>query len=471
MKYHIKPWKHQQDTIDKCQKKAFYGLFFEVGTGKSLVAVNVARHKYAKHQKVFPTLIFAPISVLENWKKEWIISGGKFYSDKVEVIYGTAQKKLKLIESPKPIKVINYDSLVNKDIISAIKNFAPKLLICDESHMLKNFKSKRTKAIMELSKEIPYRFILTGTPVLNSIEDLWSQMYILQPNILGNNFYAFKNRYMVDKNAAWKAKGGAKYFPNWEARDGAKANLHKIVSQYADYVNKDECLDLPPLVYTDTHAALTIEQERMYKQMKNEFITYLEDKACIARVAMSKGLRLQQLMCGIFVTDDNEVKRIRTKRIDVLKETLESISKHHKSIVWTIFKPTYGDIEKVCSDLDIECTLLTGEQSLKEKEANMQRFREDPGCRVLISNPAAGGTGVNLIEASYSIYYSRGFNLAHYLQSQARNYRGGSEMHKKITQINIVTPNTIDERIMSALKNKQDLGDMILKNEFKEMLC
>ena len=92
----------------------------------------------------------------------------------------------------------------------------------------------------------------------------------------------------------------------------------------------------------------------------------------------------------------------------------------------------------------------------------MDRFRKDDSCRVMIANQGAGGAGINLVEASYSIYYSKGFSLEHDLQSEARNHRGGSEIHDKITRIDLVCPNTIDESINEALSNKQHVADRIL---------
>ena len=119
-------------------------------------------------------------------------------------------------------------------------------------------------------------------------------------------------------------------------------------------------------------------------------------------------------------------------------------------------------IADLCQDMNIEYAEIHGDISNAKRIDEMDRFRKDPKCRVMIANQAAGGTGVNLVEASYAIYYSKGFSLEHDLQSEARNHRGGSEMHSKVTRIDLVAKGTIDEVINEALKNKQNIAETIL---------
>ena len=116
--------------------------------------------------------------------------------------------------------------------------------------------------------------------------------------------------------------------------------------------------------------------------------------------------------------------------MDALRDLLEDLTPEHKVIVWAVFKQNYRDIAKVCADLKIEYVTLSGEQSTKEKNDAVEKFKTNPDTKVIIANPQAGGVGVNLQEASYSIFYSRNFSLENDLQAEARNYRGGSEIHE-----------------------------------------
>jgi SNF2 family DNA or RNA helicase len=119
-------------------------------------------------------------------------------------------------------------------------------------------------------------------------------------------------------------------------------------------------------------------------------------------------------------------------------------------------------IAELCTEMGIAYRQIHGGISHKRREEEMDEFRSDPNVRVMIANQAAAGVGINLVEASYAIYYSKTFRLEDDLQSESRNYRGGSEVHEKVTRIDIVCPGTIDELVSEALANKQNIGEKIL---------
>jgi len=258
-------------------------------------------------------------------------------------------------------------------------------------------------------------------------------------------------------------KGMNKYFPNWKSKFGALDRLNHIIYQHADRVLKKDCMDLPPFIRMRADVSMGLEQEKHYASMKRDFITFLDSEACVAELALTKGLRLQQLLCGIFKTDLGEIKRIPHNRCKVLKDYLEDLTPKHKIIVWTVFVDTYDEIGKVCEELGVKHAFLTGKQTTKQKQESIESFNNDPEVRVIIANQAAGGTGINLTSSSYSLYYSRSFNLESDIQSEARNYRGGSEQHEKVTRIDLVTPGTIDEAMLDALANKEKMSEAILK--------
>jgi SWI/SNF-related matrix-associated actin-dependent regulator 1 of chromatin subfamily A len=112
--------------------------------------------------------------------------------------------------------------------------------------------------------------------------------------------------------------------------------------------------------------------------------------------------------------------------------------------------------------------MITGEQTASEKQVSIDKFQEDPEYKVIIANQASGGTGLNLTAASYMVYFSKSFSLAHDLQSEARNYRNGSQIHESITRIDLIAKDTIDELITEALNKKVEIAETILSREFKE---
>jgi SNF2 family DNA or RNA helicase len=124
-------------------------------------------------------------------------------------------------------------------------------------------------------------------------------------------------------------------------------------------------------------------------------------------------------------------------------------------------------ITSLCKKLKIKSVMLTGKQSTKEKQEAIDSFQEDQEVRVMIANRKAGGTGITLTAASYSIIYSRDVSLANEIQSEARNYRKGSEVHEKITKIDLITPDTVEEKVLHALTTKQKISDVII-DAYKE---
>lgn len=471
MQYLLPPWKHQLDIIERARLRDYYAIFAEVGTGKSGMAVNILRHKYFHHGKVLRTLILCPPVVCINWQREFKLHSKveKF----VRVLSGPGKKRLKtFLENSEPkgehntIFVTNYESMLMKDLYQAIVDWQPQVLVCDESHQLRNYKAKRTKAVTHLADITRYRFLLSGTPILNSPMDIFAQFRILDRGAsFGRNFFEFRARWFVDKNATMPQN---KYFPNWQPRNGLDEEFNKRIYKVAARVKKEDCLDLPPLVRKQYFCEMSPPQKRMYEGMKKDFISYVtEDKACIATIALTKALRLQQIVTGFAVLDSGEtISYEQNPRLELARDLLRELTPEHKVIVWACFKQNYTDLEAMLEQEKIEYCRLYGGIAASERQASIDRFQDDPACRVIVANQNAGGIGISLTSASYSLYYSRNFSLEADLQSEARNHRGGSEKFDKITRIDLVCPGTIDESVLGALYRKENMAKSIL--EFKD---
>ena len=473
MKYKIEPWEHQRTAIEIASDRPDgYALFFEMGTGKTCTSINILRAKCYEEGRLLRTLVLCPPVVRENWRREFS-AHSTIKSSNISVLEGPGAKRLALFNTKAyqdehrlgwnpHIFITNYEALQMKDLFAAIKYWNPEVLIFDESHRLKNYKAKRTKLAIELSDKASYKMLLTGTPILNTPMDIWSQYRILDGGrTFDKNFFAFRARYFRDKNAGMPQ---GKYFPNWQPLEGLAETFNEAIYKKASRVKKSECLDLPPLVRKRINVSLDAEQYRMYLQMEKAFVAYLDDKACVATIALTKILRLQQMLCGFFIDDEENVHKFaRNPRLEATKDVLEQITGDHKVIIWATFRDNYSDLISLCDGMGISYTTLYGGMSDKQRQESIDSFQNDPSVRAIISNQAAGGTGVNLTAASYSLYYSRSYNLEHDLQSEARNHRGGSEVHDNITRVDIVAPGTIDEIILDALARKENLANNILK--------
>jgi SNF2 family DNA or RNA helicase len=466
MEYLLKPWAHQVEAIERAKTLSEFGLFFEMGTGKTMTAINIARHKFAQSGRVLRTLILCPPIVVENWRREWAMNS-KIDPKKIIPLTGPGSKRLKeftkLCNSDGgAIFITNYEALLMKPLFEAFMAWKPELFICDELHKLKDMKSKRTKAAVKLADESIFRLGLTGTPVLNSPMDLFAQFRVLDKGeTFGKNFFRFRAHYFYDHNAGMPQ---ARYFPDWRPRTTTYDDMNKLVYTKAMRVKKDDCLDLPPLVRKPIFIGMDKPQAKAYHEMKQAFITYIQDKAAVADLAITKALRLQQIVSGfVKLEDDTIVNFPNHPRRVALKELLEELAPKHKVIVWAVFKENYKDIRGVCDELGIKCVEVHGEISDKDKLAGVDAFNTDESVRVLFGHPGSGGIGINLVVSDVSIFYSRNFSLEQDLQAEARNYRGGSERHQHVTRIDLVTPGTIDEQILEKLSSKVAIGEKLLK--------
>jgi SNF2 family DNA or RNA helicase len=288
----------------------------------------------------------------------------------------------------------------------------------------------------------------------------------------GKNFFIFRSEYFENKNA--NAPSHVKW-PDWRPRPGTLEKLNRVVSEKTSRVIKSECLDLPPYLKEYRYVEMGPDQAKAYKEMKNDFITFIKEakdsenpKAVIAEHAATKMLRLQEIVSGYVKTEDDlKIQLTPNPRLTELETLLEDLTPNHKVVVWACFIENYDMIKKVCHKLKVKYAELHG--GIAQKQPQIDSFRNDPLVRVCIANPAAAGIGINLTEASYCIYFSKSFNLEHNYQSQDRIYRGGSEIHEKITRIDLIAKGTSDELVDLALKNKQTLADIILETKLDKL--
>lgn len=474
MKYKIEPWAHQKAAIETARGRSEFALFFEVGTGKTATLIHILREIFNAKGKLLNTLILCPPIVIENWRREWL-ANSEIKPSQLSCLSGSAKKRADAVRTagePK-IFITNYEALLMPDFVAALKFYGVDALVCDESHKLKDLKAKRTKVCVDLAAGTKYRYILTGTPILNNPMDIFSQFKILdQGKTFGKNYFLFRSDYFFDKNAFMPRE---KHFPDWRPKPMSLDKMNALIATKSMRVKKEECLDLPPLIKEIRYVELTAEQERAYSEMKKDFISFVQGRTCVATLALTKALRLMQIVSGfVKVTPEpgegGEIIAFdTTPRLQALKELLEEITPNHKVIIWAVFKENYRVIGKLLDDMDLQHVEVHGEYNTGEKQQAVDFFTNNPGCRVLLANPQAAGVGVNLIAASYAIYYSRNFSLEHDLQSEARNYRGGSEVHAKITRIDLVAKGTIDELVTKRLAEKQAIGEKMIGEIAKEM--
>lgn len=498
MDYLRKPWEHQLEAIRRQRllpqsnpQEASYALFFDVGAGKSKTAIEIWRERCNSEKRFLRTLVLCPPIVVPKWKKEFL-ENSKVPPERIILLDGEGKRRFKRMKQEgfnadeavridpdlpsrqSKIFVTNYETLLMGDVYALFFLYQFEAVIFDESHEIKNYKTKRSQKAERLANAgpvIPFKQILSGSPMLNKeAEDLFHQFLVLDGGrTFGSNFFVFQARYFRDRNAGMPRGPGSKYFPKWELmtlqKDGfdAESAISAAMANKMMAVKKQDCLDLPPLVEETIAVPMSSLQARLYKEMARDFVTYMGDDVCVATLAMTKALRLQQIASGyIKTTEDEEIELDFTPKMQELERLLTAICPHSKVLVWAAWRNNYAQIRRVFEKLGVKYVEIHGDISASKKQAAMHALNNDPEVRGLIGHPGAGGVGIDLIQASYSITYSRTFSKKHKIQKDGRNYRGGSEIHERITQYDLVCEGTIDEIICEKLAKGIEMSDKLL---------
>lgn len=446
-----------------------FAFLADVGTGKTATAITILRYINWNLQGDTRILIIGPSVVIHNWKNE--IAKYSLKKNELGRVYplSEASKRkaiMKDLVSKKAYGVVvtNYESFDNEEFVKLVTSWGPTIIVGDELHRIKSYKSKRAKAIVGLASIASYRLGLTGSAILNSPMDLFMQWkFIDNGEAFGTNFFNFRNYYFYDANAKWAGKQN--YFPKFEPVVSKFPELSAKIQKSSIRVVKSETLDLPPYIEKTIKLEMSPKQKKIYEQMEKDFIAFVEteDKpvAVVAQLALTKALRLMQIASGFAVSDANiELPLGDNPKLDALEKILDD-NENASVIVWCSFKANYKAIGERLTKMKVSHVFLTGEQNANEKQESIDRFQSKLS-RVIVANRKAGGIGVNLTAASLSCVFSRNFSLEEEIQSDGRNYRGGSQIHDSITKINLIMEGTIEEKIVEALAGKQSISNIIL---------
>ena len=472
--FKTKPYKHQLTALEKSWDKAEYGYFMEMGTGKSKVLVDNMAMLYDKG-KINGALIVAPKGVYNNWFTQEIPNHLVDHIQPTMVLWTPSDSKKKKQEY-KTLFETGFDLhilIMNVEAFSTKKGleFAHKFMSChetmfaiDESTTIKNPSAKRTKSILSLSKLAKYKRILTGSPVTKSPLDLYTQCNFLNEFLLGfSSFYTFRNRYanMIERNFGGRR---VQLIGSYRRLD----ELSEKLKFFTYRVLKEDCLDLPEKTFVKHYVELTKEQKKVYSQMKQEAIAFLDGKMQSSATVMTQLMRLHQITCGHFTADDGTIKDLPCSRLTELMSVLENIE--GKTIIWSHYTHDVRRIIKAIKKVYGEESVVDyyGATDTDARSANIKKFQTDDKCRFFVGTTHTGGYGITLTAGSNMVYFSNGYDLEKRQQSEARIDRIGQT--KKMTYIDIMAQDTIDERIVKALRNKVNIANAIMDEDFKEWI-
>ena len=473
-KFKTKPYAHQMTALEKSWNRETYAYFMEMGTGKTKVLIDNAAMLYDKG-KIDGVLIVAPKGVVKTWHEQEIPTHLPNHIENVSVLWQsniTKKQKEKLDSLFEPEELLHI-LIMNVEAFSTTKGveFASKFLSChntlmviDESTTIKTPKAKRTKSIVHLSESAKYRRIMTGSPVTKNPLDLYSQCYFLDPfHLEHESYYSFRTRYAIMKTA------------NISGRQIQLVNGFKNLGELSDKLKpfsyrvlKEDCLDLPDKIYMKRNIKLSPDQFKLYEQMRKEALAVLNGKQTTTVNTLTQLMRLQQITCGHFTADDGSTQPIVNNRLSELMNVLDETE--GKAIIWAHYQ---FDITSIIKDIVkvhgpgsvVDYYGLTPQD---ERQENIRKFQSDPKCRFIVGTPATGGYGITLTAANTVIYYSNGYDLEKRLQSEDRAHRIGQK--KSVTYVDIMAEETVDEKIVKALRKKINIASEVLGEDLKSWI-
>ena len=473
-KFKTKPYKHQLDALEISWNKEVYAYFMEMGTGKTKVLIDNMSMLY-DNGKIEGALIIAPKGVVGTWYKQeipthlvdhvenkailWQSNFTKEYSKKLGTLFKS--------DSDLHILIMNVEALSTTkgvDFASKFLSSHNTLMAIDESTTIKNPKAKRTKNILRLSKLAKYRRIMTGSPVTKNPLDLYSQCEFLDPYCLDfASYYAFRNRYAEMRTANFYGRS-----VQIVARFRHLDELAEKLKPFSYRVLKEDCLDLPEKTFMKRVIELSKEQKELYAQMKKMALAMLNGKVVTTKTALTQIMRLHQITCGHFTADDGSVQDIKNNRLDELMNVLDEIE--GKVVIWAHYQ---YDVKKIIKEIQkvhgpgsvVDYYGLTPKDI---RQNNIEKFQGDDAVKYFVGTPATGGYGITLTAASNMIYYSNGYDLEKRLQSQDRIHRIGQK--KPVTYIDLIAEDTVDNKIVKALRKKINIASEVMGEELKDWI-
>ena len=473
-KFKTKPYAHQLTALEKSWNKENYAYFMEMGTGKTKVLIDNLAMLYDKG-KIDSALIIAPKGVVKTWYEQELPAHLPNHIENVSVLWQpnitkTQQEKLDTlfeIDSALHILVMNVEALsTDKGVKFATKfiNSHKTLMAIDESTTIKTPTARRTKNIIKMGVNAKYKRIMTGSPITKNPLDLYTQCEFLDPWLLDfSSYYAFRNRYaeMKTMHVHGRSIQVVDKFQNL-------GELSDTVKQFSYRVLKEDCLDLPPKVFIKRHITLTPDQKKVYEQMKKAAMTVLNGKVTTTMTVLTQLMRLHQITCGYVTADDGSTQQVESNRLNELMSILEDTE--GKVIIWANYQLSVGEIiQKIIKvygkDSYVHYYGLTPQE---DRQDFIRKFQNDPKCRFIIGTPQTGGYGITLTEANTVIYYSNGYDLEKRLQSEDRAHRIGQK--KTVTYIDLICEDTIDEKIVKALRDKINIASEVMGEELRDWI-
>ena len=444
------PHAYQKHCIDKIIELDKVGLFLDMGLGKTVTTLTAIKElKYNRFQ-VRKVLIIAPKKVAEGtWTKEkdkW----DHTQMLRVSPVLGSEKKRIKAINTPSDLYVINRENVVW--LVDYYRNAWPfDMVVIDESSSFKNHSAKRFKALVQVMSKIKRLVELTGTPSPNGLNDLWSQIYLLdEGRRLGKRYGQFRERYFDPGR-----RGPQGFVYDYDPKDGAEQSILSAISDICISMKAEDYLQLPDMVIHEIPVSLDAKAEKAYKELERKMILELpENEEISVTSAAALSNKLLQLANGAVYDEEHKAHEVHTSKLDAFLELVESLQ--GKPLL--VFYNFQHDKERILKVL--------GTKKLRVKELKTVQDEDDWNHQeidILLTHPASSAYGLNLQQGGNHVcWFGLTWNNELYTQANKRLHRQGQT--EKVIVHHLICSGTRDEDVMKALKKKEGVQDFVMES-------
>jgi SNF2 family DNA or RNA helicase len=444
----FKPFDHQRETAAflSLHRRAY--CFNDPGTGKT-ASIAWASDYLINLGYIKRVLIICPLSIMSAaWRADLF---KVLMHRRVDIAHGTRSKRIKVIESDAEYVVINFDGV--ETVIEEIKNGGFDLVVIDEANAVKTVTTKRWKAINSILKPETWLWMATGTPASQAPTDAYGLAKMMNPSSVPPYFYSFRDMTM------WKVTQF-----RWVPKKNAAETVNKVLQPAIRYT-KEECLDLPELLYTTREAPLTAQQNQYYLALKEQFMMQASGETVTSVNAATNINKLLQVSAGAVYTDDGNVLEFDIKnRYAVLIEAIEEST--HKILVFVPYKHTIDVLYDKLTKDGYSVDIISGDVSANKRTQIFNQFQTTPSPRILLIQPAAASHGVTLHAANTVVWWGPVTSNEIWHQANARVHRTGQRNPCLVVRL---CGSSVEKKLYEALDSKTDDMNNLL-NLYKEEL-
>ncbi len=436
---------YQKEGVHFAAKAGRSLLADDMGLGKTIQAIAVTQ-LMKKELGIEKVLIVCPTSLKYQWKTEIIKFTGK---DDITVIEGLAHKRPAQYNDKKFYKIVSYQTAAND--ITIIRKMMPDFVILDEAQRIKNFKTKTSQTIKKIPSD--YALVLTGTPLENKLEELFSIVQFVDPFVLGPFHEFMSNHQIKDENG--RVVGYRELNKIGEKLSGIMLRRTKkeVLTQLPERM--DKVLFVPMTKYQmDLHDEFKATVAKLIFKWRR--MGFLSEKD---RQRLMINLNMMRMVCDSSFILDQETRH--DTKVEELMNIIEEVDEQQTSkiVVFSQWERMTRIISKELDKRGIRYEYLHGGVPSKKREALFDNFNNDPEVKVFLSTDA-GGTGLNLQAASYLVNVDLPWNPAVLEQRIARIHRIGQKSN--VSVINLVSAQTIEHKMLDVLSFKSSMADGIL---------